>query len=258
MTKQPAIFVGHGSPMLAIEPGGTGDFWASLGKTLARPDAVIAVSAHWETAAPVVSTALRQTTIHDFYGFPEALFDIDYPAHGAPELAQEVLEALKPLGASADNSRGLDHGAWVPLRAMYPDADIPVFQLSVQPGADGRHHLALGKTLAPFRDRNVLVLASGSLTHNLHHAFPFMRNNENPPPLDYAERFDRLVTDLVQRRDADTLADYDNLPDFATAHPSPEHYLPLLVAMGAGSGPGRSIHEGFTLAALSMHSYAFD
>ncbi|MGH6968118.1 MAG: DODA-type extradiol aromatic ring-opening family dioxygenase, partial [Stellaceae bacterium] len=166
----PTLFVSHGSPMLAVDPGITGEFWKKLGRMLPRPHSVLAVSAHWTTREPAVNAAApRNETIHDFYGFPEALYRIRYDAPGAPALADRVVSLLEAASVPVriDVQRGLDHGAWVPLQNMYPDADVPVAQLSVQPQRDARWHVRLGQALRPLKDESVLVLATGGAVHNL-------------------------------------------------------------------------------------------
>src|SRR5579883_1401952 len=165
----PSLFVSHGAPTLALDPGETGAFWERLARELPRPEAVLCVSAHWTTEAPAVNAAPRNATIHDFYGFPEPLYRIAYPAPGAPALADRVagLIAAAGLPVAVDGARGLDHGAWVPLRSMYPAADIPTIQLSVQPDRDARWHHRLGTALAALPAEGVLVLASGGAVHNL-------------------------------------------------------------------------------------------
>ena len=169
MQRIPTVFVSHGAPTLALEPAEAGAMLARLGRELPRPQSILVVSAHWEAERPTVSTAALPRTIHDFYGFPRELYSLSYGAPGAPRLAQRVTELLAAAGIGCDEApdRGLDHGAWVPLRYLYPEADVPVTQLAVSPGLGAAHHLELGRALAPLADEGVLVLGSGALTHNL-------------------------------------------------------------------------------------------
>jgi 4,5-DOPA dioxygenase extradiol len=188
MTRLPTLFLSHGSPMHAIEPGAAGAAWASLGKTLPRPRAVLMASAHWETSLAMVTGNPRPATIHDFGGFPSELYKLAYPAPGAPEIATRAVALLKAAGITAgvDGCRGLDHGAWVPLRWMYPDADVPVIQLSLQTELGAAHHLRLGRALAPLADEGVLIVGSGHTTHNLR---DWMGNPRRQEPLPYAQAF---------------------------------------------------------------------
>lgn len=253
---QPSIFVSHGAPTLVFESGPATHFLRDLGRTLPRPDAILAVTAHWETAEPQVGSAVRPGTIHDFYGFPDELYRIRYPAPGAPGVADKALELLKGAGmpASTDAERGMDHGTWSPLVLMYPGADIPVAQLSVQPEKDPRHHVAMGAALAPLRSDNVLILGSGGAVHNLR----FFRPGGEAVP-QWARDFEQWLTDLALSGDREAAAGWaEQAPGPSIAHPRDEHFLPFLVAMGAGSGPGRVLHRGFEHGALSMAAYAFD
>ena len=171
--KMPVLFVSHGSPTLPLEPGDTGAAWRKLGEQLPKPSAILMISAHWETRIPTVSRAVQPETIHDFYGFPAELYELQYPAPGAPEMAQAAALALQQAGipVQLDDTHGLDHGAWVPLSLMYPNADIPVAQLSLQPDRDPAWHIALGRALRPLREQGVLIVGSGSITHNLRAMF---------------------------------------------------------------------------------------
>lgn len=250
--RQPVLFVSHGSPMTALNPGETGAAWADIGQKLERPKAILCVSAHWEATIPVVSGRVRQETIHDFYGFPPPLYALRYEPPGAPDLARRVAALT---GARIDADRGLDHGAWVPAMFMFPDADIPMTQLTVLHGQSAAWHRQLGAALAPLRDEGVLILATGSLTHNLR---ALIRQDVGSPPLDYAQRFDSRVAKAVEGGDLAYLDQIEGDPDFVRNHPSPEHYLPLAVAIGAGGPRGTSIHSGFTHGALSMRAFRFD
>ncbi len=250
----PTIFVSHGAPTLILEDTPARAFLASLGGLLPRPRAIVAVSAHWDTDVPAVSLARRPDTIHDFYGFPEALYRLRYAAPGAPELAERVAGLT---GAAHDAHRGLDHGAWVPAMLGWPAADIPIFQLSVQPGQGPAHHIALGRKLAALREEDILVMGSGSATHNLR---ALVRGGAVSEPEPWAREFDDWVVEMVEKGDEAALADYrTQAPNAADAHPTDEHFLPLHVAFGAaGEGArGRTLHRSFTLGNLSMASYAF-
>lgn len=255
----PAIFVSHGAPTLIGEDVPARDFLAGLGRGLPRPKAILVVSAHWETPAPCVTTASRPETIHDFHGFPEDLYRLQYPAPGAPETALRAVELLRAAGfaAAADPERGLDHGAWVPLRLAYPEADIPVTQLSIQPAEGPLHHVALGRALAPLRAENVLVLASGGATHNLRE----LAWNSPAAPPDWARAFDDWLAATLAAGDEAGLIDYRaRAPHAVRAHPRDEHFLPLLVAFGAGGAGARGtrLHAGFTHGSLSMAAFRFE
>ena len=251
----PSLFLSHGAPTLSLEPGDTGARWQRLGQELPRPAAVLCVSAHWMTEAPAVSAPPRNETIHDFYGFPEPLYRLTYAAPGAPALAGRVAALLGEAGiaTATDTERGLDHGAWVPLRLMYPEADIPTIQLSIQPHRDAAWHHRLGAALAPLRDEGVLVLASGGAVHNLR-AVAW----QGGPAPSWAQQFDDwLAAALAEGRAADLLAWAERAPHAKEAQPSPDHLLPLFVALGA-AGPGargERIHQGFTLGSLSMAAF---
>lgn len=256
----PAIFISHGSPMLAVEPGPYGRAWKQMADELPRPHAVLVVSAHWNTRQPVLSAAAHPETLHDFGGFPAALYDIRYPAPGTPALAGRTHELLAAAGIASGIApdRGLDHGAWVPLLHMYPDADIPVTQLSVQPGQDAAWHMALGEALRPLRDESVLILGSGSLTHNLYEAA--FDDATVEPSEAYAREFQSWMHAALVHHDRDALRAWLSVaPHARRAHPSPEHLLPLFVAYGAGGD--RPVVQrplaNFSLGVLAMDCYVF-
>jgi 4,5-DOPA dioxygenase extradiol len=252
----PSLFLSHGSPTLPFEDIAARGFMAGLGARLPRPEAILCISAHWETPVPAVSGAERPETIHDFYGFPEALYRLQYPAPGAPKLAERVCALLGAAGmpATIDETRGLDHGAWNPLMLIYPRADVPVAQLSIQHQAGPGHHLAIGRALKPLRAEGVLVLASGGAVHNLRQ---FHVDRERPA--DWAVAFDEWLADRIAAGDAASLIEYRRLkPEGKLAHPRDEHFLPLFVAMGAGEGDtGRPLHRSFAHGSLSMAAYGW-
>jgi 4,5-DOPA dioxygenase extradiol len=223
----PVLFLGHGSPMNAIEDNGFRRSWEALGKRLRRPKSILCVSAHWETRVVYVTGSELPETIHDFNGFPRALFDVRYPAPGSPELARRVADLLDPVRVHIDPNRGLDHGAWGVLRPMYPDADIPVVQLSLSVLQPGAWHYDLARALAPLRDEGVLVVASGNIVHNLR-----LFKYKETAPLDWALRFDEDVAEHIATGHHDGLLGYETLgSDALLAIPTPEHYLPLLYVL---------------------------
>jgi len=252
----PTFFVSHGSPMLALDPGATGVFWEGIGKSL-RPSAVLCISAHWMTTVPAVSRAERPETIYDFYGFPEPLYRLHYDPPGAPALADRVAALLQQaeMSPAVDPARGLDHGAWCPLRSIYPKADVPVTQLAIQPRRDARWHFRLGEALAPLRRENVLILASGGAVHNLR---DLDRGNGGTPA--WARAFDDWLARETEAGDTEALLDWETTaPEPRRAHPTEDHFLPIFVAMGAaGRGvPGRRVHRGFSLGSLSLAAFEF-
>ncbi len=256
----PTIFVSHGMPAIVIQPGPTHNFLRRFGQTFDRPKAVICVSAHWEAVGPMLTATARPETIHDFSG-PPILFKKKYPAPGAPDLAQDAVGLLTRAGldATTDSSRGLDHGAWVPLMLMYPEADIPVIQLSVQTELDPQHHLNLGRALQPLREKGVLILGSGGATHNLPEIRKYKVDSEPP---DYAVAFDAWLQEAVTSGKQEALINYEQEgPSASENHPYPaEHFLPLFVPLGAGSpgAKGRLLHQVFMYGVLSMAAYAWD
>jgi 4,5-DOPA dioxygenase extradiol len=254
----PTIFVSHGAPTLAIEPGQAGAALAELGRTLPRPDAILVVSAHWESRSPLVSSAPKPETIHDFGGFPEPLYRIEYSAPGAPDLAKRVKQLLDAAGLDTglDPRRGLDHGAWVPLLFLFPDADVPVTQLSIQSHLDPTHHYRIGEALRPLTPEGVLVIGSGSLTHNL---FEFRsRPGETAP---YVRKFQEWVKQSLEAKDVAELLDYRRrAPDAVRAHPTDEHLLPLFVALGAAgeNAAPRRICDEVAYGVIAMDTYVFE
>lgn len=256
MAKAPAFFVSHGSPTLPFENVAARDFLRGLGAKFEKPKAILIASAHWETDEPLASTAKQPETIHDFYGFPPELYKLAYPAPGAPEIAARAAQTLRDAGfadADTDPGRGLDHGAWVPLSQIYDDADVPVFQLSIQPDRDPAHHHKLGQALAKLRDDGIAIVGSGSATHNLR-ALAWNRHNA---VADWAKAFDDWFAEKIAANDIDALLDYRaRAPNAAMAHPTDEHLLPIYVAMGAG-GQGERLHHSFTHGSLSMAAYSF-
>ena len=224
--RMPVLFVGHGNPMNAIERNAYHLGWAEVARRLPAPKAILCVSAHWETQGAVVTAAERPATIHDFYGFPQALFDVRYPAPGDPALAARVAALITSERVQLDAARGLDHGAWSVLIAMYPEADVPVVQLSMDTRLPGAHHLALARQLAPLRDEGILVLGSGNIVHNLR-LFDF----RDPAPLGWALAADASIREMLAARRHDELAAWPLRPESRLAVPTPEHYLPLLYAV---------------------------
>lgn len=256
MSHAPSLFISHGSPMFAIEPGLLGPNLRRIGDSLTDLTAIVVVSPHWQTRGVRVTGAAALETIHDFGGFPASLFAIQYPARGEPQLAVHVVELLRAGGfdAAIDSRRGLDHGAWVPLRYLKPAADVPILQVSLPQDLDAAGALRLGRALAPLREQGVLVIGSGSLTHNL---YEFRQHIDDP---EYAQAFADWIAEAVARGDAEALVHYrSQAPHAARAHPTEEHYLPLLVALGASGADEERlrIEGGMTYGVLSMDSFGF-
>lgn len=256
--KLPALFLSHGAPTLALANNVFTQAWAELGVVLGRPESILVVSAHWDTPFPAVSAAARLETIHDFEGFPEELYEVRYRPFGAPALTARVADLLVAANCqppAIDPYRGIDHGGWVPLRWMYPDADIPVAQLSVQSALGPRHHLVLGGALAPLRDEGVLVLCSGGIVHNLR---KLDWEGKADRPFAWAEAFNEWMAKKAEDGAIDELADYRTLaPQAELAHPTEDHLVPFFVALGAGSLPTRRVALGFDMGSLGMDCYAF-
>lgn len=257
MATTPALFVGHGSPMNALERNGFSDAWRDFGRRLPRPRAILAVSAHWYFAATAVTAMAKPRTIHDFYGFPEALFEFDYPAPGDPGLAGEIVEVVKPEWVGLDRDQwGLDHGTWSVLAHLYPEADIPVVQLSINALRPLDYHLALARRLAPLRERGVMVLASGNVVHNLRR----LKWDEPDSAYDWAERFDDSVAGQLDR-DPDSILKASEHPDFALAVPTPDHFVPLLYLAGLAAAQGvvpERLLRGYAMGSVSMTCYGLD
>jgi 4,5-DOPA dioxygenase extradiol len=231
MTPLPVLFLGHGNPMNAIQDNSYTKGWRRIGEGLGRPRAILAVSAHWYVPGTGVTISTAPRTIHDFGGFPPELYRVRYPAPGNPMLARHVAALLSPLEVSLDERWGLDHGTWSVLRHLYPDADVPVVQLSIDETKPPAFHFELGRRLAPLREEGVLLLGSGNLVHNLH-AYAWGRHA--PEPYDWAVRFERMARDLLESGEFEPLVDYERLGrDARLSIPTPDHYLPLLYAAGA-------------------------
>jgi 4,5-DOPA dioxygenase extradiol len=241
---------------MVVDPIPVRDFLVDLGQRLPKPKAVLCISAHWLSDAPAVSGHPKPATIHDFFGFEEELYQIRYPAPGAPSLAAKIAKLVRDGGFDCpiDPERGLDHGAWQPLILMYPEARVPVVQLSLMAGAGAADHYRLGQALSPLLDESVLVLASGTATHNL----AAWRHAPSATP-DWAGAFEDWLIGAVEGGDHGALIEYrTRAPDAQSAHPSEDHFLPLLVALGAGGpGPGSTLHRGFAYGSLSMAAFAF-
>jgi 4,5-DOPA dioxygenase extradiol len=253
----PSIFISHGSPMLALEPGASGVALTQLAAELPRPKAILLVSAHWESLDLRVTGAATPSTWHDFQGFPRALYQIQYPAPGQPELAAQVVELLKDAGLTAqlDPERPFDHGAWVPLSLLYPQADIPVVQLSLPSQLGPAMQTRIGQALAGLREQEVLLIGSGSITHNLGE-LDWQAGPEVVAP--WAKAFRDWVVEQLEQGDEAALQDYlHQAPQARRAHPSAEHLLPLFFAQAAGKHFSL-VHQGFTLGALGMDIYRFD
>jgi len=255
----PSLFLSHGAPTLPLTDTPARAFLSQLGKTLARPKAILVISAHWETAAPMVSAVDSNETIHDFGGFPRALYDLRYPAPGSPSVAARVADLLRAAGldCKTDRKRGLDHGAWVPLLLMYPQADIPVLQLSVQPHLGPEHHLRVGRALAPLRQEGVLIIGSGSFTHDLSE---FRGHGPNDPAPAWVNSFADWVDAALTKGQTADLLDYRRQAPFAAKdHPTEEHLLPLYAALGAAgeNASAERLHASSTYSVLRMDVYAF-
>jgi 4,5-DOPA dioxygenase extradiol len=248
----PAIFFGHGNPMNAVTNNGYTEAWRRIGQETSRPKAILSISAHWFVPGTGVTISTAPRTIHDFGGFPAELYQVEYPAPGDPSLARRVQTLLSPLAVALDDSWGLDHGTWSVLRTVYPLADIPVVQLSIDETKPAAFHFEIGRKLAPLRDEGVLIVGSGNLVHNLH-SYAWGRHPREP--YDWAVRFERTARELMLAGDLKPLIEYDTLgKDAALSVPTPDHYLPLLYVLGAAQR-GERIHfpvEGVDGGSISM------
>ncbi|MBI5905160.1 MAG: 4,5-DOPA dioxygenase extradiol [Deltaproteobacteria bacterium] len=247
----PVLFVGHGSPMNAIEENGFSRAWARIGRSLPRPVAILCVSAHWETAGTRVTAMPRPRTIHDFLGFPRPLYEVLYPAKGSPDLARLVADAVRATPVRLDEEWGLDHGSWSVLRRMYPDADIPVVQLSLDRTKEAAFHYKLGRELKGLRKRGVLIVGSGNMVHNLRRMVP------EDVAFDWADEYDSRLQEWILAGDHDSIVDYPRHGEIARLSiPTNEHYLPLLyvLALREEGEPVEFFAEKVTLGSISMRS----
>lgn len=260
MERLPTVFLSHGSPLHALEAGGAGLAWEALAASLPRPRAILIASAHWETQLPMLTGGERHAAIHDFSGFPPELYRLRYEVAGSPTLAADAATLLKSAGmaATVNACRGIDHGAWVPLRWMYPAADVPVVQISVQTSLGAVHHLHVGETLAPLREAGVLVIGSGHMTHNLR---DLAGPRDDRGPADYVVQFSQWVAERLARGERDALLAWrDQAPAAARAHPTDEHFLPLFIGLGAAGPAARAtrVYSAIDAGVLSMDAYRFD
>lgn len=259
ITAIPSIFVSHGAPTIALDQSDAHKFLTKFSDAVPAPRAILAVSAHWETDSPHVSDAENPETIYDFRGFPQALYEMTYPAPGAPSLAAKAAQLLEQsgMGPVRTENRGLDHGAWVPLLLGYPDADIPVTQLSINPNQTPEYHFKMGEALRPLREESVLIMASGNLTHNLSE---FRGQPLDAEPPEWVRAFDEWASWAITEGRVEDLINYRTIaPAAVRNHPTDEHLLPLFVALGAGNStePGRHLHKSYTYGVLAMDAYAF-
>lgn len=257
----PTLFVPHGAPTFALRPGAAGAALVQLAQTLERPQAIIVISPHWETRDPTVGSASDLETIYDFAGFPAELYTLTYPAHGDATRAQQVATHLQHAGypARVDPHRGLDHGAWVPLRMMYPAADIPVIPLSIKPHAGAAYHYALGEALRPLTKEGYLIIGTGSITHNLRD-YMVCEHHQLPTP-SYVTRFADWVAAQLDQTDHAALINYRNTAtDASQAHPTEDHFMPFFVALGAAGthSHGQRFHHGVDDLVIAMDGYRFD
>lgn len=251
MSKMPALFIGHGNPMNTLEQNGYTEAWQAFGQHLPRPKALLVISAHWYFGATAITGMPKPRTIHDFYGFPQALFDFQYPAPGDTDLAREIIEITKPQWIGLDRDQwGIDHGTWSVLAHMYPDADIPVLQLSINALKPLEYHLELAASLAPLREQGVMIVASGNVVHNLQK----LQWRQQDLAYDWAERFDDAVVQQLAQEPSDILRVLEH-PDYDLAVPTPDHFVPLLYLAGLSAAENKKpepLVRGYTMGSLSM------
>lgn len=250
--RMPTLFFGHGSPMNAIEDNPWSKGWRAIGQGIPKPKAILSISAHWYVPTTAVTANANPKTIHDFGGFPPELFAMQYPAPGDAELVERIQEILKPLDVGADHAWGLDHGTWSVLCHVYPNADIPVVQLSIDSSQPPAYHYALGRQLRPLRDEGILIMGSGDVVHNLH---SYAWGRHTVAPFDWAARFEALCKQLMEEGDHTALTHYEALGrDAELSIPTPEHYLPLLYILSAShedEAPSYPV-EGMDGGSISM------
>ena len=257
MARLPTIFFGHGNPLNALQQNAYTEAWAAIGKSIEKLKAILCMSAHWYIPETAVTSMLQPRTIHDFGGFPRELYEVEYPAPGQPELATRIIELLAPISVASDKSWGLDHGTWSVLCHAFPEADVPVVQLSIDENQPPPFHYELGKRLAPLRDDGVLVIGSGNLVHNLH---TYAWGRHDVEPFEWAVRFETRARQLLTDRHHQDLVDYESLGrDAMLSAPTPDHYLPLLYVLGASKADDIVSFpvEGFDGGSVSMLSVRF-
>ena len=261
--RTPSLFLSHGAPTLPIEDSPARNFFLDLGKRFPRPSAILIASAHWVSdKVEILGGDTPLDTIYDFYGFPRALYELTYPAPGIAGLAENIAQLLEDAGfeVNVDRQRGLDHGAWVPLKLMYPDADIPVAQISVNPGESAEYHWRLGQALANLPQENILIIGSGTMTHNLGEIADFHNEQAAGHEAPYVTEFSRWMENAIEGGQVDKLLQYRQAaPHAKRAHPTTEHILPFYVALGAAGSDwrGELIHRSCTYGVINLDSYAF-
>jgi 4,5-DOPA dioxygenase extradiol len=253
--KSPAIFIGHGSPMSAMPDDSFGKKWREFGKTLKKPKAILVISAHWNIEVTAVSDLKNPNQINDFYGFPQELYALKYEAKGSVELANDVRKILAPIvSVEINNEWGIDHGAWIPLASIFPEADVPVVQLSLDHFKSAQQHYDIAKALKPLREQGVMIIGSGDIVHNLRE----IDFNEKAQPFAWAEDFEKKVLAAIEKRDHQSLINFDELGEFAKlAIPTPEHFLPLLYVLALQEDDDKLEYfiQGIAHGSISMTSF---